>query len=475
MKAVGYFVEGARRAGAKRSIGDQNQAFLDFCTRQGFEVSATFLDTETAANGATGDQPGFRQMLQFLQRDERGFTVVVVDSLGVLGSDLGHAAMKLLTIENSGVQVVLANNGHEAAREMVTTWADRGDGTPVSEKVRSAMRRKAVRGEVLGRPPYGYRVGPRRRLELVPEEAVVVRYIYRLYLQEGMGIRKIAGQLNDEKVLTRRGGRWSMVTVRDLLRNRSYLGTYQRFGVKVPGSHPALVSADDFRLVQERLQAHHGGQRERTVTPFLLSGLVFCGRCGNKMIGVSRRQKWTTKDGEARTGAYRYYQCESRTNQNACNYNTQRAAELESRLREVLAEDTPLVSRVRRAGNVDSYLLDVMGQVDKVEARMKRTRRQVEELVADTAHGHISVERMRSLGGDLAREQEGLASELTVARERLQAQQSEAERRRHLQDVQKRLVREWEGMEFDELQSSLRELVDRAEVDGTDLKLFLRL
>ena len=53
------------------------------------------------------------------------------------------------------------------------------------------MRRKAVKGEVLGRPPYGYRVGARRRLELVPEEAIVVRYMFRLYLQEGMGIRKI--------------------------------------------------------------------------------------------------------------------------------------------------------------------------------------------------------------------------------------------------------------------------------------------
>ena len=29
MRAVGYFVEGARRNGAKRSIGDQNRAYLD--------------------------------------------------------------------------------------------------------------------------------------------------------------------------------------------------------------------------------------------------------------------------------------------------------------------------------------------------------------------------------------------------------------------------------------------------------------
>ena len=46
MNAVGYFVEGARRNGGKRAIGDQNRGFLEFCQRQGYEVAATFLDTE---------------------------------------------------------------------------------------------------------------------------------------------------------------------------------------------------------------------------------------------------------------------------------------------------------------------------------------------------------------------------------------------------------------------------------------------
>lgn len=470
MKAVGYFVEGARRNGSRRGIGEQNRAFLDFCARFGYEVSGTFVDTDDPdAQGS-----GFRQMLSFLQRNERGFTIVAVDGLGALGADLGQAAMKLLTIETTGVQLLSVHTGKELERELLASWAERGEDTPVSERVRSAMRRKAVKGEVLGRPPYGYRVGPRRRLDLVPDEAVVVRYIFRLYLQENLGIRKIAGQLNEEGVPTRRGGRWSMVTVRDLLRNRAYLGTYTRFGVKIPGSHPPLVSAEDFRKVQERLQSRHGAVRERKVTPFLLSGLVYCARCGNRMIGVSRRQKWTTRDGEQKTAAYRYYQCETRTNQSACGYNTQRAADLEARARELLAGDAPVVQRLRRAGNVDSYVLDLMGQVDRVEARMRKLRRQVEELVSDAAHGHISIERMKSLGAGLVQDQQALEAEHAAAKARLTAHESEAERTRFLDELRQRLIAHWETMPFAELQSALRDVIDRIEVDGPECRLFLR-
>lgn len=471
MRAVGYFAEGARRNGVKRSIAEQNHAFSDFCSRQGYEIAGTFLDTTD--EGA--ETAGFNQMLHFLGRADRGFTVVAVDSLGALGSDLGQAALRLLEIEQTGCGVLIAASGHEAFRELFDTWADRGDGTPVSEKVRSAMRRKAVKGEVLGRPPYGYRVGPRRRLELVPEEAVVVRYIFRLYLQEEMGIRKIAGQLNSENVATRRGGRWSMVTVRDILRNRAYLGHYSRFGTTVTGSHPSLVSAEDFRRVQDRLQTHHGATRTRTVQPFLLSGLVYCGKCQNKLIGVSRRQSWTTKAGEKKSAGYRYYQCESRTNQSACAYNTQRAQELEGRVRLSLKDDERPVTRFRRAGNVDGYLVDLIGQVDRVEGRIKRNRRQVEELVADAAHGHITVERMKSLGGELAREHLELESELAAARDRLKAQHNEAERQKHLEALREKLVRDWDTLPFEALQAALRDIVDRVEVDGEDVRVFLRV
>lgn len=470
MHAVGYFVEGARRDGKVRSIGEQNRSFSDFCARHGYEIAATFLDTD----GQEPHETGLHQMLGFLRRGDRGFTVVVVDCLGVLGPDLGHAAMKLLSIEETGVRIYSATDDGDAARALLDTWADRGEGTPVSERVRSAMRRKAVRGEALGRPPFGYRIGARRRLEIVPDEAAVVRYIYTLYLQEGIGIRLIAGRLNEDGLKTRRGGPWSMVSVRDILRNRTYLGTYSRFGVKVPDSHPALITQDDFKRVQERLQARQPSNARRTVQPFLLSGIVYCGLCGNRLIGVSRKQTWETREGESKRATYRYYQCESRTNQNACEYNTQRAAELEQVVRDQLASDEPGVTRIQRAGNVDTYISDAETQVERIEGQLRRLRRQVEEIVADAAHGHITLERMRAIGSSFVRDQAELQADYQKARERLDAQRSVVEQRQRLRELRTRVSREWDRLDFAELQVALRDLVDRVEVSGEAVKVYQR-
>ena len=471
MKAVGYFVEGARVDGVERSVNQQHERFLAFCGEHGYEVAATFVDTE----GTEEAESGFQQMLRFIERGDHGFIVAVVDSLGVLGSDLGRAALKMLTIEGTGATVYDAETGGEAARTIVDSWAERGAGTPISERVRSAMRRKAVRGEALGRPPYGYRVGPRRRLELVPEEAVVVQYIFRMYLNEGLGIRRIAGRLNSEEVKTRRGGSWSMVSVRDILRNRAYLGTYSRFGVRIPDSHPALANADEFRKVQDRMAQRRRGGSGRSVKPFLLSGLVFCARCGNRMIGVSRKQQWKTRDGEERKATYRYYQCESRTNQNTCSYNTQREAELEARVHELLGEPGPGATRLHRAGNPDAYAEEVASDVERIEGRIRRNRRQVEELVGEAAHGHLSIERMKALGANFAQEQRDLTGEANAARARLAVQRSEAERQERVEVTRRRLVDNWESIDRDERQGLLREVIDRTEVDGTEIRLFVRL
>jgi hypothetical protein len=119
-------------------------------------------------------------------------------------------------------------------------------------------------------------------------------------------------------------------------------------------------------------------------------------------------------------------------------------------------------------------MLDVMAQAGRVEGRMRKNQRELEELVADAAHGHISIERMKALGAEVAREHQSLQGELAAARARVAAQESEVERRRHRDETRQRLLTAWESLQFEELQAALREVVDRVEVDGPQCRLFLR-
>jgi site-specific DNA recombinase len=335
------------------------------------------------------------------------------------------------------------------------------------------MRRKAVRGEVLGRPPYGYKVGIRRRLELVAKEAVVVRYIFRLYLHESLGIRLIARRLNEEGLRTRRGGNWSMVSIRDILRNRVYLGTYSRFGVRVPGSHPALITPDDFRAVQDRLNARRNNYAARQPSPFLLAGLVQCGHCGNKMIGVSRRQSWKRRSGSEGQASYRYYQCESRTNQSICDYHTQRADDLEEQVRTSLAGMNGDVL-LPFGGNQANMREEWTRESDRLRNRLRQQDRRMDEQLSAAHKGRISKEQYRKLSIATATQRLKIEESVEEIERRLKEQADASERTRERQRAMAALLDGWTTSTMDEKQALLRDLVDRVVVRDEGIQVIIR-
>lgn len=463
MRAVGYF----RDQHGHGSLAEQNKAFLDFCVRNGYEAEAVFLDPSRAGD----ESPGFHQMVQFLRNErQRGFVLVAVADLGGLGDDVTASARRYFQLSGLGVSVVSMNGGHDIGEEMLQTWTSVHKNGPLGERVRAAMRQKAVKGEALGRPPYGYRVGARGRLQIVPQEGSIVRYIFRLYLKDGLGIRRIARRLNEEEIRTRRGSLWSMVTVRDLLRNRAYLGTYSRFGVRVPASHPPLISPEDFNCVQATLDERRPKSTVRQTMPFLLSGLAYCRYCGNKMIGVSRRQRWRRKsDGETRTALYRYYQCESRTNRSVCDYHTRRAEALED---EVLSR---LVAAPTQDSPVPRALVDGNGDLDgkRLRDRMRRLDRRLEQQMDEAARGRIDPERLRSVGVEIAGQRLATEEALVERQRNAQLRVGEAERRQRRMEDFARLRGQWDQLTFDERYDLVRELLHRVDVADDDIQISL--
>jgi site-specific DNA recombinase len=257
-----------------------------------------------------------------------------------------------------------------------------------------------------------------------------------------------------------------MVTVRDILRNRAYVGTYSRFGVRVPASHAPLISQEDFRRVQERLDQRRPSSTQRQVSPFLLSGITLCGYCGNKMIGVTRKQKWRRADGTEKTAQYRYYQCESRTNRSLCDYHTRRAEVLEDEVSESLR-----AASLADAANGTGSKADLQAQMTRLRDKIRRMDKRLEGYLDSAAGGHINPEKAQAMAQTIAVEQLEIEDRLVATQRVAQQYETEGELRRHREEVVNSLRTEWQSMEFTVKQEHLREVVDRITVrdDGVEL------
>ena len=145
----------------------------------------------------------------------------------------------------------------------------------ISENVTWGQRKRMADGKVT--IPYGrflgYRKGDDGLPEIVPEEAEVVRLIYRSFM-EGLTANKIAQMLMKQGIPTPSGQKkWYSSTIESILTNEKYKGSallQKKFTVDfltkkvkinegevpqyfVEHSHPPIIDPEEFELVQAEI------------------------------------------------------------------------------------------------------------------------------------------------------------------------------------------------------------------------------
>ena len=171
----------------------------------------------------------------------------------------------------------------------------------ISENVTWGQRKRFADGKVS--IPYGqflgYRKGKDGLPEIVPEQAEIVRSIYRMCI-EGISTNAIAKHLTQQGVPTPAGKQvWQRATVESILRNEKYKGAallQKKFTVDflqkkmkvnegevpqyyVEHSHEAIIDPEEWEKVQlELARRKTSTRRTQCNSPF--SGKLICGDCG---------------------------------------------------------------------------------------------------------------------------------------------------------------------------------------------------
>ncbi len=303
------------------TLAIQRAATSALVAAEGYAALARFQDAAEAEG-----LPRFAALLEAVEHAAKPPTVVIA-SADVLGDRALERAIRLLALTalNAPVRLADASTVEVALR---AAWLGRRPDERRRDRARDSMRARALRGQVLGRAPYGYAIRG-RSLVVDPDEAAVVRRIFSMYLEEHEGVRRIARALNEDGITTRLRKPWSAGSVRTVLRNPAYTGTYRRLGSVVPGAHPALLRRGQFEEVQARMARRRTAPSQQQRHQYLLAGLARCGFCGGRLIGARR----SAARGEPRT----YYRCAAATNQGRCQYHSQRAEALEAAVRDALA------------------------------------------------------------------------------------------------------------------------------------------
>ena len=167
----------------------------------------------------------------------------------------------------------------------------------------------------------GYRKGADGKPEIVPEEAEIIRTIYKRFLA-GDSFGSIIAYLEERRILSPSGKeKWQYSTIQSILSNERYKGdviinkTYivdciskkvkvnngERTKYYVKNNHPAIIDAGTFGRVQEELARRSGKRKVKMVGTkteqgkysgkYALTELLVCGECGTPY----RRCTWTVK------------------------------------------------------------------------------------------------------------------------------------------------------------------------------------
>ena len=167
-----------------------------------------------------------------------------------------------------------------------------------SERMRWSIRHRIENGWIsVGSGILGYRMTKDNNLEIIPEEAAIVRRIYEMYVA-GNGASRIARALNSEGQLTLLGNEWSACRIIEVIDNEKYMGDcIMGKTVKIDGesrkndgslgkqyyienSHEGIVSKELWHMAQEvRKQRVNPKQLGHPTLVYPFTGLIECGQC----------------------------------------------------------------------------------------------------------------------------------------------------------------------------------------------------
>lgn len=320
------------------SIEEQINIIKEYAKSRGWDIADENVYIDDNVSGYTFDRPKFAQMLENVSAGK--IDVVIAKDLSRIGRNNGKVLCLIEDFKKAGKNLILISEMggvYDVQNDRddtigITTWFNERYVKDISRKVRTNMLSKQKDGRLIMGNYYGYEKVFENgipKLYVVEELRGVIELIFKLYVEQGLGRKKITDVLNSKKynyptpsVYYQRKhlerGRiykhkvqelWSTDMVKNILENDVYCGNLRVHkkqtisirgkAVKLPkeehfifeNHHEAIISKEMFELAQELKVARIKCKSTKTKRNYLFGGMCTCGDCGAGVSGTFIRRK----------------------------------------------------------------------------------------------------------------------------------------------------------------------------------------
>ena len=312
----------------KTSISEQMGEMEAYCKERGLTITARYHEV---GRGWSKKRPEFQRMLADARKGR--FDVIVCWKSDRLSRGMYPAAALMEVVEAHQIRLEAVMDAIDMKTFGLMAAIGKIELDNFRERSTLGKRGTAKQGRVpTGRLPYGYRIGDDGRPEVAEEQAEVVRLIFQMYLEEGVGSPSIALRLTDEGIPTQTGNtRWSQAYVHNVLKNETYTGAWMygkerhlstEDGMKVYQQPedtwievpvPQIIDDETWERAQALKKQRSRRAKRNTKVLYLLQHLLKCGECGHNFHAKAQWRTSNIRNGKKYrydlTTPKRYYKC----------------------------------------------------------------------------------------------------------------------------------------------------------------------
>ena len=356
---------------ARKSVERENsiscETQLEYCRSvikpdERDEKIITFVDN--GFSGGNVNRDGFQKMMKLVRQGK--VKKVIVYKLDRISRSLSDFVNILQEFKEHKVEFVSSQESFDTSSpygemivKLLMVFAE-FERTSIINRVTQAYAHRSEMGFYMGgRQPYGFELVPTvihnvktKKLNPIPAEVEQVRYIFEVYAQENVSLRRLLDILVAEGKQPLNGSSWTTAKLSTLLKNPIYVKAdsdvydyYDRHGVQMvtdvslftgeygaqlyghtkhdPSSpdwsdmklvlltHPGIVDSDIWLRCQRKLEKNRQIGNSVSNPTSWLAGKVICEKCGHTMTTIKGK---VNKSGEIR----RYFNCTGRSHKKTC-------------------------------------------------------------------------------------------------------------------------------------------------------------